>query len=112
MGMNVSTSWDLYVDWSGDQNSMYYYTEDGSYKVRSWAEDYTVEDMGHWYFYTSVNVSSYKTLTVTSTCTPRGASTLYLDLLDTNFDTVNIGGSFGRKVRSTKMININVESFS
>lgn len=112
MAINVSTNWDLYVDWSGDQNSMYYYTEDGSYKVRSWAKDYTVEDMGHWYFYTSVNVSSYKTLTVTSTCTPRGASTLYLDLLDTNFDTVKSGGNFGSKGTSTKTININVESLS
>lgn len=112
MAVNINSGWDLYVDWSGDQNSMYYYTESGAYKVRSWAEDYTVEDMGHWYFYTAVNVSAYRTLTVTSTCTPRGASTLYLDLMNTSFSTVKSGGNFGSSGTSTKTITFDVSSLS
>lgn len=112
MAVDINSGWDLYVDWSGDQNSMYYYTEDGAYKVRSWATDYTVEDLGHWYFYTAIDVSLYKTLSVTSTCTPRGASTLYFDLLDTNFDTAVSGSNFGSSGTSTKTITFDVASLS
>lgn len=112
MAVNINSGWDLHVSWSGDQNSMYYYTENGAYKVRSWATDYTVEDRGHWYFYTAVNVSAYRTLTVTSTCTPRGASTLYLDLMNTSFSTVISGGNFGSSGTSTKTITFDVSSLS
>lgn len=117
---NINSSWDLYTsvsksdgpggEWFG--SSMHWYTENGSYKVRSWAEDYEYEDSGHWYFYTPVNVSLYNILTITSTCTPRGASTLYLDLMDTNFNIILNGSNFGNSGTLEKTIYFNVSSLS
>ena len=112
MAVNINRDWNLYVDWSGDRNSMYFYSEDGAYKVCSWATDYTVEDAGYWYFYTPVNVSLYRTLTVTSTCTPEGDNTLYLDLMNTSFSTIRSGGNFGKSGTSTKTITFDVSSLS
>lgn len=113
MATIATTGFTDHYNWSGDDGlTMELETNNSTYTISSWAPDYNYEDIGTWYLYKSINMSDYKSISINFTGKAKGASTLYCNILNTDFEEVKTKIDCGTSTVTNKVCTFDVSSLS